>query len=437
MPLLPIVPMLLVAALSLCRYTVRDIGFVDLRGPTYSLRINPAGMPQAQADAIGRAVGAALLNSNVQVMVERAGSHADTPAARATLHGPGGHTLEIDADGHEDALVQAARALVWSPTHRELASLLPTSFAVAIVHDPGARLGLADAARQAFADLRELEPLLPRPIFGELALVELGDDPGSAAIRWAMQIPERGGVAVVYGRGKRAGPPVASAAGVDELLAQLSLIGDSCECETPRDWTAEPTLPLRWTGVTHDQAADALGFDPKSPMVKAEVVRILARGPQTAARTPRVAGDAASVLLGYSEFAVDSPPPPSSPPSPSPRPAPVSAAATGGTPALPHTMPPQTDLPKTETLGQNQTQNQTQKQAQTQTDPRPTSIAAAPEPPAIAPTPPRQARDATERAADAPQRAGSATPPTGLVVGVLVLAGGLAGLGVMLGWRPR
>lgn len=292
-----------VSITALCQYTVRDIGFVDLAGPTYAIVAEQDTDSGSRSDAgeLGIVLRAALLESNT------VGSVAEGEG-RLILRDDRGRSLDLGLLGDLDATRLAAVDAVWSARHRELATILPDAFAVAVVHDPGGAHGLHGAVSSAFGQLLEYEAALPRPIFGKLETVTLGDTRGDRVIRWALDIPDAGGVALLYGRGKRAGPPIYTSTGVTELLAQLTLVGDSCECDTPRDWASEPSIPLRWNETTADRATDLLGFDPASPMVKAEVVRILSRGPQggTPAVSSRVAmgADPAMMLLGYSEFEV-------------------------------------------------------------------------------------------------------------------------------------
>jgi hypothetical protein len=63
-----------------------------------------------------------------------------------------------------------------------------------------------------------------------------------------------------------------------------------------------PRIPVRWDRDVRTRAVELLGFDPESPMVRAEVSGILGRGAADgpAARAPSVA----DLLLGYREVDV-------------------------------------------------------------------------------------------------------------------------------------
>src|SRR5690606_38634283 len=75
-----------------------------------------------------------------------------------------------------------------------------------------------------------------------------------------------------------------------------------CECELDREWMKGPLLPARWDAGRQQQALQSLGFDPENPLVRAEVSRIVLRGPGTG-QMKKLAGTASG--LGYSEVLLD------------------------------------------------------------------------------------------------------------------------------------
>lgn len=317
-----------------CRYTVRDIGFVDLRGPVYALdRVEPGGAGAAGWSAAERAaVAAARAETNLvvtrvdpraepdhpAVLALRAAGGAGEPPAGWVLRRSGGPPLEplVLARGAPPASLDQALALALdSPLQRRLAAGALTSFA-AVLQFEGAD-GVASATARAAVEraraaLAEIETQLPRPIEVPLrAHVVPAPRAGAAdperVLRWSLGIPEasRGpAVAVLYGRGVRAGAPVAGAElEGTELVAQLALVGESCECDTDRDWVREPAVPLRWSDGARAAAPAALGFDPESPAVQAEVARILGHRVGGGGGSARPGGEEelAELVFGYRE----------------------------------------------------------------------------------------------------------------------------------------
>jgi hypothetical protein len=143
-------------------------------------------------------------------------------------------------------------------------------------------------------------------------------------------------VALVFGRGRRIGSPLEGPLITQTVVQErLVIIGQDCECELDREWMKGPLLPARWDAGRQQQALHSLGFDPENPLVRAEVSRIVLRGPVTG-QVKKLAGTASG--LGYAEVlledvALDEPPaadvdrePPAST-QPADEPVPVVAAA--------------------------------------------------------------------------------------------------------------
>ena len=106
------------------------------------------------------------------------------------------------------------------------------------------------------------------------------------------------------GRGRRVGEPMRGGLITRTALQEaMAVVGQDCECGLDRVWMQGERFPLAW-GQSEKQAAFAeLGFDPDNPKVKAEISRIIARGPNSRpSGKPQSASDNFDQLaLGYSE----------------------------------------------------------------------------------------------------------------------------------------
>jgi hypothetical protein len=293
----------LVVGVLPCRYTVRDLGFVDLSGPDYLLRLH--------ADDESDRTPAADFEAESNLRFERV---AATDGPRWSLVREGRPDLLLS--GIETSLgdMGAAAALehvLGSAVLTRISSDALDTFAFALIvegSERGDNEALHDLVAEAEQRLDSVADQLPRRIDWPLRtiVVKAGDREQEAVLLWALGLdqeefgPTDSAIALVYGRGKLAGPVlVGEELELREVLAQLVLIGESCECETNRAWADEPRLPLRWTDKQRAAASAALGFDPDSPMVKGEVARILARGPKDIVDRPRDSIEA--LLFGYQE----------------------------------------------------------------------------------------------------------------------------------------
>lgn len=240
----------------LCRYTIRDVGFVHIGEP--------------------------LIEQSGDV-VRRASDGAELPLRGANAMG--------------------------GPHRRALAQSLLDSMAVVVLMRGESSPRVDAAVDGARADLRAMDDAgrLARPLDGPVAITELdaAADPAAAfALEWAPGDPPA--AAVLYGRGRLAGP-ILRGGSLDRasLLDQLSLVAESCECDRPRDWLHARHLPLPWDSDLRLRAAERLGFDPHSPRVRAEMDRILERGPRGTA-APSHDPIEPDPLMGYDEVIVQS-----------------------------------------------------------------------------------------------------------------------------------
>lgn len=303
-----------------CRYTVRDIGFVDLRGPEYVVVVRGS-----EADRIVAGLQQRLKDSNVRCVVES--DVAGSTTSDSNLSGVAGNLVVLDAQGRTlplaedgvslelDSAKQIIEEALFTPTIERITEASCSSFAqLVLISGPESDSNqlAASTMKEAEQALRRIEPLLPRPLQYPVRTitVEFEERSQERAFIWSLGIDpaatEEPILAIVYGRGRLAGPAmVGDMIDLRETLAQLALVGESCECETDRAWLQERVIPIDWPKSFREDAADSLGFDPESPLVQAEVTRIVSRGPSSEDRTGRATrqggDDIERLLLGYEE----------------------------------------------------------------------------------------------------------------------------------------
>lgn len=109
---------------------------------------------------------------------------------------------------------------------------------------------------------------------------------------------------VLMGRGRRVGEMMSGGLITRTALQEaLAVIGQDCECGLDRVWMQGERFPLAWGQTEKKAAFTELGFDPDNPKVKAEISRIIARGPNSRpSGNPQSASENFDQLaLGYSE----------------------------------------------------------------------------------------------------------------------------------------
>ncbi len=319
---------------DLCRYTVRDIGFVDLHGPAYTIEVAPRRPDRVSSSELD------LLKKVAEHSNVRLSSSPGKGEQGKGEQGKGGRAYVLKADHRDGALLleitepsdgsstdanpsngaDVIRRALQSPVQSILMeqSLATFAFLVVVESSDASRNQSIDAITSAAQEqLQKLAPQLPRPIEHPVQVLRIAADKRDTekVLLWAMKLDDlaldQGAIAVFYGRAKSIGPPLRGASLTQRsLLSQLALIGQSCECDTDRDWAAEPSLPHAWTPVQQKAALEALGFQPDSPMVKSEVTRILNQvGVKKRVGLKDGEANPSSIdnpLLGYGEFHVES-----------------------------------------------------------------------------------------------------------------------------------
>ena len=307
--LVTIIVMMTCTVALACRYTVRDIGFVRLSEPRVRLYLIDSDHTEAVIDR---------MRSELPVEIIRIASDHDPghPAVSMAREEDVGAILIDDTD----RILPVADPLVIGQTRlaRTLAEDSASTFAwVLLLEGPDAADNAAAAAEiGALEDgLRAIEEHLPRPLGHPLRTITIPieDQARDATLLWSLgvDLPVTETTALItYGRARRAGEvvrftPETRTAASRELLSQLALVGESCECDTTRAWTEEPVGLVPWTRSTHSNASSSLGFDAESPMVRAEVSRILFRGGTSPGAEESRPDSLEELLLGYGETTLE------------------------------------------------------------------------------------------------------------------------------------
>lgn len=338
-----------------CRYSVRDTGFIDLGTSAYRLELvaDPA-FPNALRQTFQQAAAALLLDSNI--------AFDPNGPAPAPGQGPGlrlvdssKRTLDIarlNPTAPADAL-RLLESVASSPARDRLFRETLRAYAVVLLiegSDSAANHDARASAQAAIEAITRLLPTMAKPMDVPPVLLSLSpaEQAAESVLLWGLGFDtaptDSPRMALVFGRGRRLGSTLEGPLITQTALRErLVLIGQDCECELDRAWLSGPLLPGRWDRTLQQTAARTLGFDPENPVVRAEVSRIIERGPQAnqRKRTP-----ATSQALGYSEESIEEPvvdPSDSTPPTDPTNPS--EGVATPAPPASPGVPPPASSAP--------------------------------------------------------------------------------------------
>ncbi|MCG3198122.1 MAG: hypothetical protein GHCLOJNM_02616 [bacterium] len=288
-----------------CRYTVRDVGFVETTPSLYRLILPADSLPELK-----RIATAATIQTPIHVEAGSLSGHAEDSEG-FVLQAPWGEEFRISAG--EDLLRDAAAAqklldsLARSPARERLLDLLLEHYAVvALVESENPDLN-SQAFEEIEAAVREIEGAMdsmPKAVGAPPVLfpIRAAEFETEKVLAWSLGAgntpPKVPVAAVVYGRARRLGEPmVGTEIQVERIHRLLSLVGLDCECGLDRKSLEGVALPVRWDDTARKRATRALGFDPDNPMVRMEIDQILTRGPAFGKRE----GMEGDPLLGYSE----------------------------------------------------------------------------------------------------------------------------------------
>ena len=332
---------LLSSSLLPCRYTVRDVAFVDLGDPPYRLVTYLTEEDGAVLhEDLYRLTTAVLADSNVEgcfldpdgVLNEEDALRLSTNLVRefpfTALVSPTGEELVLPWQFVGDDANESADRLFYSvlrsPARDSISDALIESYCVVVLVE-GYNATENEAAHAvvegALEELAAIFDEMPKDVgkSPRCVAVTAGDYAREEVLLWSLGLEDPGrqgpAVAVLFGRGRRVGPLLlGDALDVDGLFKILATVGLDCECGLDRSWMRGMRIPLRWDESMRQHSANLLGFDPDNPLVRYEVSSLIARHPTGTGSSPALSPTLTELILDYREEAVETdslaPPPP-------------------------------------------------------------------------------------------------------------------------------
>ena len=318
-----------VAAGHACRYTVRDVGFADLGNERYTFYcFVDDQVPGARVDQLGQAAAVLFGDANVQFQLINLAKGDHPQAKHLAKRKPGvpaGLLLSPAGELYWPVNFPAAKpdnpewsflsSVVSSPTRDELIEKLIPAYAV-ILFVEGTDAAQTKRARTAVDDaikaITPLMPQMPKPVDHppEVVVVPTKRVAAESVLLWSLgldaePVPEPQAV-VLMGRGRRVGQPMRGGLVTrSELQEAMAVVGQDCECGLDRVWMQGERFPLSWGRAERTAAYAELGFDPDNPQVKAEISRIISRGPNSRPTDTATSNHFEQLSLGYSEELIE------------------------------------------------------------------------------------------------------------------------------------
>jgi len=284
-----------------CRYSVREVGFVDLDEAPYQFYLYPGDAPADVVARVKRAAYTAFIDAHVLIHEVGPDSQPETDYAKrhhletfpaGVFVAPEGQSLPVTfpeaALADDDGLLALLHPLVTSPKRDVLLEKVIEPFCtLLLIHGDDEKLNVTTKARieAAIVELTDNMDQLEKgtevpPQLVELTIAERATE---APLLWSLglspTVMTEPRVAVLFGRARRMGSILrGDRVSQESLMEVMTLIGASCECGLDRKWMQGPMLPLEWDSTDQAELAAHLGFDPESPLVKTEISQIIAQG---------------------------------------------------------------------------------------------------------------------------------------------------------------
>ena len=286
--------------LTRCKYSVRDVAFVNVHGKDWQLElIKPDGLAESDFENWNQVLKGQLSSSNVGFIWHREGTQpsgnlkaAGTVNVKPEMYLTSANGDVIPVPYTDDKFDVRINKFVHSPVREKLLDRLTESLCVFLLvrgdnsHENVSARNTLDAAvnlvekqmwmMEKASDkgpaIVECDANDPREL---ITLHSIGIDPETAN-----NLPV---VAIVFGQARRLGDVLSrDQIETKRLVSLASICGRDCECELDRQWLYGQQMVHAWTSEHERSAEKSLDFDPHSAFVIAEVSQILQkRGRQT------------------------------------------------------------------------------------------------------------------------------------------------------------
>ena len=297
-----------------CKYSVRDVGFVDVHAFGWQLTLaKPKQMDREAFQELDSKVRRVLLRSNVshlwipsdsdefQARMTEAGTGGQVASAGAAiLSHSAGESFLVSQWDHVSELneswVNSLSDLVDSDLREELLRACSESLCSILLFE-------TDDADQNLAGNRILQSAIKK-LSGQMWMLEKPTEKpprffvlsrsAQAQEKWLTLTLGAGRIrepsfAIVYGQGRRLGGMMPlSQSTPEKLVGRASICGGDCECDLDRDFLYGHQLAHRWSLEMERVTESTLNFDPHAAYVKSEIATIVRKAGRAASDSRRL-----------------------------------------------------------------------------------------------------------------------------------------------------
>lgn len=307
-----------------CKYSVRDVAFVNVHGKSWQLRlVRPATVTPERFEKWNLALKNQLADSNVgyawydsasdigkQIQLANP-STAQAPLMDLIRLSDSDRPLVVSSPAQ---LEERVKRLVRSPSRDEIFSKLVDALCVFVLVQSG------DKSKDAVVEAKVMAAV--KRVNDQMWTLEKPTDTGPSIIivpqenrseeKWLLSSlgiidHQQPAVAVLYGQGRLlgevlAGPKIT----VDAIVARASICGQDCECSLNRNWLYGVQVLHQWNKSLERRAEASLDFDPNSAFVIAEVAQILQKNAGQINQAPPVMLGGGLVIHDLADLDADS-----------------------------------------------------------------------------------------------------------------------------------
>lgn len=282
-----------------CKYSVRDVAFVNVHGKAWRLcLIKPPNLDEQTFGKWSSDLRTQLERSNVghvwladdsdeaaslrrQAAVVKAEAQSAPELPQMFLVAPDGRLEHLIPDSSLSFSANIQR-LISSSARTKVLEQVVDSLCVFVVFESGdpakdskIRIIVEAAVERVNHQMWTLEKPTDK---GPAMVVVDSSQPDEAAFMSSVGVDSGGlpAVAVIYGQGRRLGSVLkGDDIGLEKLIGRASICGQDCECELNREWLYRDQMIHVWNQRLEREVENSLTFDPRSAFVVAEVTQIL------------------------------------------------------------------------------------------------------------------------------------------------------------------